>query len=74
MPKDVCVWGSVNRHNCSVWGSKRPYDATEYEHDSLKVNVWYFLTTMENTALCHFLQKLSSSYMVHHLTSLVVSF
>jgi hypothetical protein len=31
--------GTVNRHNC-VWGSENPYDVTEHERDSPKVEVW----------------------------------
>jgi hypothetical protein len=34
------VWGKVNRHNCHIWGSGSPYQVTEYERDTPKVNVW----------------------------------
>jgi hypothetical protein len=31
--------GTVNRHNCCVWGSENPHDITEHECDSPKVNM-----------------------------------
>jgi hypothetical protein len=34
------VCGNVNRHNCRVWGSGSPYQVTEYERDTPKLNVW----------------------------------
>jgi hypothetical protein len=30
------VRGTVNRHNCHVWGSVNPHDVTEHESDSPK--------------------------------------
>jgi hypothetical protein len=38
----VCTrlwYGTVNRHNCHVWGSEKPHDIAEHEYDSLKVEV-----------------------------------
>ena len=34
------VCGKVNRHNCRIWGSGSPYQVTEYERDTPKLNVW----------------------------------
>jgi hypothetical protein len=32
--------GKDNRHYCRVWGSGTPYQVTEYERDTPKLNVW----------------------------------
>lgn len=34
------VSGSVNRHNCRIWGSEPPHEFIEHQRDSPKVNVW----------------------------------
>lgn len=34
------VNGSVNRHNCRIWGAEHPRVLAEYIRDSPKVNVW----------------------------------
>jgi hypothetical protein len=34
------VCGKVNQHNCCIWGSGSPYQVTEYERDTPKLNVW----------------------------------
>lgn len=34
------VNGTVNRHNCRIWGSEKPCEIVQYQRDSPKVNVW----------------------------------
>lgn len=34
------VNGTVNRHNCRIWGSEQPHEFIQYERDTPKVNVW----------------------------------
>jgi hypothetical protein len=45
------VCGTVNRHNCCIWGSENPQDVTGHEDDSIKANEQG--TLMKNTALYH---------------------
>jgi hypothetical protein len=39
------VSGTVNRHNCRIWGSENLHVAREYERDTPKLNVWCGLTS-----------------------------
>uniref|UniRef100_A0A1B6BYI4 Tc1-like transposase DDE domain-containing protein n=1 Tax=Clastoptera arizonana TaxID=38151 RepID=A0A1B6BYI4_9HEMI len=34
------VNGTVNRHNCRMWGSQPPHEFIEHQRDTPKVNVW----------------------------------
>jgi len=34
------VNGSVNQHNCHIWGTQQPIEIHEYVRGSPKVNVW----------------------------------
>jgi hypothetical protein len=44
----------VNRHNNHIQGSENPHNVTEYEHDSLKVNVWYALMKNKDIGIFFF--------------------
>jgi hypothetical protein len=37
--------GTVNRHNCRIWGSENPHVVWEHERDTPKLNVWCGLTS-----------------------------
>lgn len=43
------ICGTVDRHNCKVWGSEYPYEVNEYECHSPKVKMWY--AVMKNNSM-----------------------
>ena len=34
------ICGVVNKHNCRIWAEEQPYEFTEWQGESPKVNVW----------------------------------
>lgn len=51
------VSGTVNCHNCRIWGSESSHATTELECNSLKVNVKYNLSHREVIGLFFFSKK-----------------
>jgi hypothetical protein len=40
------ISGTVNLHNCRIWGSENPHVVREHERDTPKLNVWCGLTSV----------------------------
>jgi hypothetical protein len=56
------ISGSVNRHNCVIWGSEPPGEHSEHERDSHKVNVWSVLTNERVTGPFFFDEYITTLY------------